>query len=244
MRARINLKILFAIVLGIVAMPSQLWCEENLVTNNGFEIAESTQGSWPSTYGDWNGDHSSIIVGPTSGITPLEGSYMLNLKGTSHGTSASSAGACEVPQLIDVSQFAGLIASGQALVSASAYFNRVAGDAQTDTAFGIQIYAHQGNPSSYPSNRENGWWLLNKRADIFTDADPATWEQSQLFTLLPTNTTYIAIQMTAYENIYNDTSGIEFDGHFVDQVSLQITPEPATVVLLGVGGLMLRKRRA
>jgi hypothetical protein len=167
---------------------------------------------------------------------------MLQFKGTSHTSRSSSATTSEVPQLIDVRQYANVISSGNAVFSAFAYFNRAAGDEQTDTIMGIHIYALDGNPSSYSSDRESGIWLSDNAATITADADPATWELCQLQVVLPINTDYIAFQVTAWETIYNDVSSAEFDGHFVDAVSVQIVPEPCTLLLLGVGGVMISKK--
>jgi hypothetical protein len=229
------------LVLAIIVAATSLCNAQNLAINSGFELTADTDGSWPSSYGYWRGDYSSI-VGATRGITPFEGSQMLQLKGTAHTTIPSLANTCEVPQIIDISQFASLIASGNAIVSASAYFNRIAGDAQTDTGFGVSIMAHQGNPSSYPSDRENLIWLLREGAGINIDADPGTWELCELQVALPTNTDYVVVQVSAGENIYNDISYPEFDGHFADSVSVTIIPEPATLLLLGLGAVILRKR--
>ena len=229
------------LLLAIIFAAASFCSAQNLVVNSGFELTEDTDGSWPSSYGDWQGDYSSI-VGTTSGITAYEGSQMLQLKGTSWTTFPSSAGACEVPQIVDVSQYASLIASGDAVVSASVYLNRVTGDAQTDNQLGISIYAHEGSAGSYPSDRANHLWLLREVATIYTDADPGTWQLCELQVALPTNTDYVVIELQGSENIFNDTSYPEFDGHFADAVSVQIIPEPATLILLGTGTLILIRK--
>ncbi|MHC4756613.1 MAG: PEP-CTERM sorting domain-containing protein [Planctomycetota bacterium] len=229
-----------AIILTILFVILPVCHATNLVTNPGFETPETTNGGWPSTYGDWYGDYSSI-VGTSSGVIPYGGSYMLQLKGTSWGSGASSANACQVPQIVDISSFASLIASGNAVVTASAYFNRVSGDAQTDTQVGISVFAYEGSPSSYPSDRAVSNWLLRENAFFDSDDDPGTWELCELQMTLPTNTDYIVIDIQARENIYNDISGTEFDGHFADNVTVEVVPEPATLLLFALGVPLLSK---
>ena len=93
---------------------------QNLVTNPSFETAETTSGGWPYIYGDWNGDYSAI-VGPTSGINPLDGSNMPKFKGTSFSGCASS-NSCQLYQLVDIASYEEMIASGNTTATASAYF--------------------------------------------------------------------------------------------------------------------------
>ncbi|MDP6547322.1 MAG: PEP-CTERM sorting domain-containing protein, partial [Phycisphaerae bacterium] len=78
---------------------------------------------------------------------------------------------------------------------------------------------------------------------IVSDGGLATWERASVELLLPTGTDYIGIDIYADENIHNDTSGIEFDGHYADAVTVSVTPEPATLSLLALGGLAILRRR-
>jgi hypothetical protein len=218
----------------------------NLVVNPGFETAESTSGGPPGSYGDWNGDYSAI-VGATSGITPMDGgSYMLQFKGTSHSGSGSGV-ASEMFQIIDISSYQTLIASGNAEAAASAYFNRVAGDAQTDTAFNIVLMAYDGSPDTFPSRWESSTYssaLAYKDAGgISTDSLADTWQGLDITLNLPAATTFIVIDLYAAEDVHNDIPYPEFDGHFADNVSVQIIPEPATICLFTIAGLLLRNKK-
>lgn len=76
-----------------------------------------------------------------------------------------------------------------------------------------------------------------------SDADAATWEPIVVEQAIPVGTDFIILEVMAYENIYNDVSGTEFDGHFADMVSFAIVPEPATLMLLAAGAALLRKKR-
>ncbi len=101
-----------------------------LVTNPGFETPESTLGR-PSSYGDW-GDNVSQIVSAENGVTPHNGSKMLKFIATGPG-GPDVGTASSVYQLLDLSSIAASIASGQALVTASAFFNRAFAGVETDT---------------------------------------------------------------------------------------------------------------
>ncbi len=218
----------------------------NLVANPGFETAESTSGGRPSSYGDWKGDYSAI-VGPTLGITPLGGSKMLQYMGTAFFDS-SPGNSSEMFQIIDITSYLPLVSSGNAVATASAYFNRVMGDVQTDTTFEVVLMAYDGSPSTFPSRWESSAYdsalTYNQGGGLLTDGLVETWEQLDTPLLnLPTNTTFLVIDLYAYEDVFNDTSYPEFDGHFVDNVSVQIVPEPSTVILLAAGIFGLRRRK-
>lgn len=165
---------------------------------------------------------------------------MLQFLGTSYNDTGPGT-TCQIYQLIDVGAFADLIAAGQAIASASAYFNRVAGDAQTDTRFDVGILAYSGAPSSFPSIK--GSPLAFASNPLYTDGAPSTWERTEAQLILPTNTDFIAVGVYVGEDIYDDISAPEFDGHFADSVSVEIVPEPMTLLLLGLGTVMLRRRR-
>lgn len=83
---------------------------------------------------------------------------------------------------------------------------------------------------------------LQVSATLFSDGDPLTWENISVDLILPIETDFIAIDVLAGENIFNDASGEEFDGHYADAVSLTIIPEPATLLLVGLGALTLRRK--
>ena len=123
-------------------------------------------------------------------------------------------------------------------------FNRVAGDSETDTKFNLILDFHSGDPSSYPSVANDP--LERAIVDLFTDSDPLTWELATLSFVAPAGSTYVALQLSANEDVFNDTSGIEFDGQYADAVTLEIVPEPSTASLLALGvvGLAVRRRMA
>ncbi len=227
--------------LAVILVLAQFCTAANLVSNSGFEVFEATCPGWPSIYGDWSGDYSSI-VGTSDGIAPLEGSQMLKFRGGAWESWEQKYVACQVPQIIDISSYNSLVTAGLAVASASAYFNRVAGDAQTDTEFFLRIWAHEGAPSTYPAQKGISY-LDVVDVSIITDSDLGTWEICQASLALPTNTDFLVIEVIANENVFDDLSGVEFDGHYVDAVSLTIVPEPTSFLLLSMGALMFRRKR-
>ena len=133
---------------------------------------------------------------------------------------------------------------GDALARASASFNRIPGDGQTDTAFAVGIYAYAGSPSTFPSQ-----WLSaeldSNSGSVTTDDDTGTWESATAELDVPVGTSFLVVRVSALENTFNDASGTEFDGHYADAAFLEIVPEPATLSLLALGAFALirHKRR-
>jgi len=200
---------------------------ENLLVNGGFETITSTSGCCdsypgchlPNGYGYWRSDES-IIVGADLGIQPFTGSHMLRfLSSTPCGPSISFTG-CELFQIIDLRQFAPEIASSKGKLVASAQFNRVHIDSQTDTRFLLDLYAYDGPPSSFQAKFSQDE-LASAISWIDTDSDGSTWQTASVQLCLPAGTFYAAIRIAAAENVFNDSTDPEFDGHFADDVTVE-----------------------
>lgn len=208
-----------------------------LVSNGGFEDPGTINvGTVPSVFGSWNGDETEV-VSTQNGITPIEGNQMLLLEFSDHAGRLGNTSS-DIYQAIDVSDYASIISSGIAEANLSAWFNRVAGDIQTDTAFSVSLTAYVGTPDSFPTQINNGTYTSIVTQDILSDGDVNTWETATVSMTIPANTDFLGIRILAYENIFNDTSGNEFDGHYVDNVSLTIIPEPASILLIALGGFI------
>ena len=215
-------------------------CIATLVTNTGFETQVAIGYGRPTNFGYWGGDYAQIVTA-SNGIVPFEGSRMMQFVNVSPAGPASGVG-CTVWQLINTNNFSAEISSGDAIAILSARFNRVAGDAETDSDLFLSIVACSGSVSDFPSIiNEHSWLAATTATNLYSDGDITTWQLSTEELALPTNTNYIGIAVNAQENICNDTSGVEFDGHYVDAVSLEIIPEPATLFLLGLGVVMFKK---
>lgn len=150
------------------------------------------------------------------------------------------AEASQVVQLIDLSAYSAAVSAGLLQASASADFNRVAGDAETDTSFALTFFAMEGDPADFSTKFQAGEWIKPISAgSVLSDGDPDTWETASATYLLPTNTDYLALQVRAFENIENDWTGTEFDGHYAVNVtaSFDTIPEPNTFAICAVLGL-------
>jgi hypothetical protein len=192
---------------------------ENLAVDGGFESQRVARG-WPDEAGQWGGDAAKAVMEEGS-IRPAEGARMLKFVYTSHAVPWSS-NTCEVVQAVDLAAHEDLVRTGRAKVSAAAVFNRVAGDEQTDTRFAVSLFAYAGEIRDHFVLRESGEWLARAEGDLVSDADPATWQQAAVTLTLPPATDFVTVQVCAYENVSNDRSPPEFDGHYADQVFISV----------------------
>jgi hypothetical protein len=203
-------------VLAIMFAAAQPAAAENLVINGGFETVYDTNGPRPTGYGYWQGNISEIVPA-SQGITPFQGSQMLNFIYTTQAGPAWTKDS-EVWQIIDINSFGAQISAGQALASASFRFNRVDGDAETDTEFTVGLYAYAGDPCSFPSKYENSE-LAAGMTSAFSDGDPNTWELATVDLILPTNTDFLVVEIAARENIFNDAGDPDRTGNNRIQLS-------------------------
>lgn len=226
---------------AVLAAGSARALSQNLLINPGLETFASISTDLPTTYALWSHDVAAIVTAQ-NGITPLHGSRMLHLIYTSpYGPMDASQ--CEVYQLVDVVGYAELIQSGRATAISSAWFNRIAGDSQTDRQFGLEFRAYDGSASTFPEQL-NTDELARITYTFSSDAHTSTWEPIDLIFSIPRDTTFLALRVFATEDVYNDFSGMELDGHYADAMSLTIVPEPASLFLLAFGGVaVLRTAR-
>jgi len=197
-------------------------CHAQALVCPGFETCAS-QSTLPNSTGNWAGDVNEVTA-TAQGIVPAAGTQMLRFIYTSESSAqpCPSCGGtgCDVWQLVDLSPLSALVATGAINARASAQFNRVSGDAQTDTAFNIALRSYSGIPAGFPSNYLN--FLANAATTLNTDGIPETWELATVSASIPSAATFVAFLMSAVENVHNDTGpgATEFDGHFADKASL------------------------
>ncbi len=212
------------------------------ITNPGFEGAAPVPG-YPTAFGVWGGDEAAKVTAE-NGINPLGGSNMMKFVG-SYFDSTLDGVSSDVVQIVDLSGYAVSIATGSATFSTSAFFNRVAGDAQTDTEFAIGIRSYAEYPGM-PNGYQNKLDLDVSATNFDSDGDLSTWQKLTVSQILPVNTTFILIVLNAIENVFTDDNkdsfATEFDGHYVDGVSASITgpdigavPVPPALPLFGTG---------
>ncbi len=116
------------------------------------------------------------------------------------------------------------ILAGRVSVHASAYFNRVEGDEATDVLMAIEIHALRGNPDEAAQLRAHLHAFRSGRSgtEILTDGDPLSWQRCEAMLLLPQGTDYVMVEVRAVENVFNDPLFKEFDGHYADDVELDV----------------------
>jgi len=195
--------------------PPQEGC---LLANGGFEEDSNIIFDRPNNYGYWAGNYSAIVTA-SDVITPFEGTRMLQFIHAGYIEEARLSTNCELWQIIDISAYAAQVATGIARANGSAYYNRVTADANTDTEFLIELTAYQGDPCDFD------WFsdiLAAELSSINSDGDPCTWEAAQTELLLPADTNFLMVRIAAVEDVFNDTEGVEFDGHYADDVCVSI----------------------
>ncbi len=194
--------------------PATSW--GGLLANGSFEETASTAGGVPQVPGAWQGDYSSIVQA-ARGIQATDGLGMLRFLASRPLPPGRESTGCEVYQLIDLTPYRASIANGFMAARLSAQFNRVAGDEQTDERFGLGIYALDSmigvpNPDLLPRSEST----------MLSDPDPATWQRHEMSWLLPNDTAAIYVLVEASENRFNDLAFPEFDGHYADDVRLEL----------------------
>lgn len=191
--------------------------------------------------GQWTFDNSASVP-TTLGIVPAHLNRMIQFINTSPG-GPSGLVSCDVVQIVDLTApaYQALITAGTAQANGGYLVNRIPQNAagNIDTAFYIQMYAF--------SNLANAQLLNSPTASLSTsllsDANPVSWEPLSLTLNLPTSTQYLGFRIGTVENVFNDSSGTEFDGHFGDMARLTIVPAPGAAALAGLGGLLAFRRR-
>ncbi|MDZ7632031.1 MAG: hypothetical protein U5K74_11980 [Gemmatimonadaceae bacterium] len=198
---------------------------ENLLRNAGFEELVAI-GSLPSGAGFWQGDETNSVV-PPAGISLVEGARVLQFLTTGPAAASATGESSQLWQLVDVSSLATDIDAGKVRATAKARFASVPGDAQTDRRFDLRVGAFSGRPSDFPAAylAPAGVRLADPTVSVIT-ANSGAWLPAELTFILPPGTRYLAVEIYAFENVFNDATAPEFDGHFADETSLILRRVP------------------
>ena len=215
----------------------------NLVHAPGFEGLATIADGLPNAAGVWGGDEGNTVVGAQAalGIGPRAGDAMQQVIGLNTPNQAGSNNSDTV-QLVDLAPYASAVAAGNAVAHAEAFFNRLGNDGEgagKTNRFILSLRAHGGAIADYPAGA--GSFLAARSPRLFADVDPATWEGVQASLDIPVGATYLALVITA------EDAAAGLPGHFADDVSLVVVPEPATGAAFAGGALALlvgRRRRA
>ncbi|MGF1468933.1 MAG: hypothetical protein ACFCGT_22640 [Sandaracinaceae bacterium] len=201
-------------------LPADVGFGPNRIGDPGFESG-TYDGTGIGRSSNWHGDWAQSVVA-LQGITPRSGARMLRFRGTSPATMAGSAGSSEVFRVVDLADLP--VGPGD-VVRAQAFFNRVAGDAETDDLFQVLLYAYPSPPSMLLDDWRARNHLARGQALVLSDDDPATWECVSTELVIPPGSRYLLVQLAANENRVNDETGVELDGHYADDVEVFIGTE-------------------
>lgn len=214
-RLCVGIRAMVLVVLGSWLLPAT--SRGGLLTNGSFEDFVSTASGAPQVPGVWQGDFSSI--GPAvRGMQPADGLGMLKFLAARPVPPGDFSTGCEVYQLIDLSDYRTAISTGFQAVRLSAQFNRISFDEQTDDRFGLGVFAMD----SLAGVPDPGLLANKKELAMSSDGNPSTWQPHEMSFLLPENTAAIYVLVEASENRFNDPAFPEFDGHYVDNVELEL----------------------
>ena len=224
MKKLITICLAVTMILAISGQP--VMAGLNLLVDPGFEVnpLDTTYNvlNYFATYeGIW-GVEAATRTGVDGGVTPFEGVKMLRM--TDDGLNATQA-----YQVTNVSGYVNLIDNVGAKANLSAMFS-----------FNFDTNAPPHSALSLDFFSGNSWdtmigsYLVNRTLENL----PGTWDFASISCDIPVGTRWIASQV-----LYSNAS---LQGHpgYVDAVELTIVPEPATIALLGLGCLLLRRKRS
>ncbi len=187
----------------------------NLLANPQFS-APVEVGGLPTVPGYWRGDQSGV-VGAENSISPNSNPSMLKFIATGLVPSVNTA-TSQQWQLLDLRPYALEIATGRVRADARVWFNRLIGNAGTDTRFELRVLAFPGGEPTYPARAyPNNGWIASTTAAVNTTGN--LWEAASTELVLPTQTSFLLYEIYAVENVSNDGAD-EFSGHYADDASL------------------------
>lgn len=191
----------------------------NLLINPSFESAV-TAGPLPDGAGYWRGDLTETTAPPAGVPASPDGGRVLTFLATATATASLNTASSELFQIIDLRALATDIDAGKVAVDGRASFNRAPRSASSDRLFSLNLLAYSGTPAAFPASWNPQTALVDQRFDLTSDANPATWETVTGSITLPPNTRYVVVLLFANEDVVNDATSPEFDGHYADGASL------------------------
>jgi hypothetical protein len=215
------------LVLAIVASTQS--ARANLLVDPGFEVnpldtASNVLNFFATYQGIW-GVEAATITSAENGVTPAQGVQMLRMVDDGLTTTQGF-------QVTDVTSYAALIDSGGATVNLSALFNVDKAVPAAVSAVYVQFFSAASYGSQIGSYIGSGLTL---------DTSPNTWETASISGGIPVGTRWLLSQVA-----YSDASlvGIDGVGHpgYVDAADLTVVPEPASLGLLVLAAMALRRR--
>jgi hypothetical protein len=202
----------------------------NLLVDPGFEVNPLTtdvaviNSPNPMLPGVWGQENSTIVVTEFT-VNPPQGVKMLRMDWTGSYT--------QTFQATDVSSYAAIIDAGGATVNINALFNA---NPKIPAALGgiaVSFFtaSNYGSLTSFITN------------SLTLDNAPGTWQPISVSGAIPVGTRWLLSQVFFQDaTLQGAPPDPTFYGGYVDAADLTVTPEPATMGLLGLGGLLLRRK--
>ncbi len=205
-------------ILSVLALPTL--GRAQLLVHGGFEIDNiiplATAVGPPFVPGVWGVEQAVRDTGPTGGVIPYQGSWMLKMDDDflSH---------TQAFQFVDISGRGNLNT-----LEVEAWFNSDASAA--DAGLRLDYYATAnswGTPVSLDGRR------------MVLDNNVATWQRQFFSSPIPAAANWVAVEV----NFINASIGI--NSGFVDGASLVLIPAPTSMLPFGIGlaALVVRRRR-
>lgn len=199
--------------------------QANLLVDPGFEVNALTSytnvlNNFTGYQGVW-GVESATVSGVDGGVTPAQGSRMLRM--TDDGLVATQAF-----QATNVTSYAALIDSGGATVNLSALLNAGANVPAGVGAVTVRFFSAANWASSLGAPVSGGLTLDNL---------PGTWQTASVSTAIPVNTRWLITEVAFTNSTMAGNPG------YVDAADLTVTPEPASIAMLCLSGLLFVRRR-
>ena len=201
--------------LGMSALTSAA-SAQNVLTNPGFETDNASAGDVAGPPTGWNGFNASFT---TRSVTPNSGLQDLKVFGPFF-----DGGGAGVVQ-------GGFAASPGQAWTASAFFRDDSSDAMQGTNFAVAQLQFLDASNTV---------LATDESPHFTAANPLnTWTLESANGVAPAGTATAQIVLV-HVQLNNPVTG---GSVFFDDANLGVAPEPASLGLLGIGGLLAMRRR-
>jgi hypothetical protein len=218
------------IVMSICMALITVSANANLLVDPGFELnpldtATNVLNNFSTYQGIWGVENATIVTAE-NGVTPIQGVQMLHMDNTGSYTQGF--------QVTDVTSYAALIDSGNAVVNMSAQFNVDKAVPAALGVLGVSFFTGNtyGTLTTYFTN------------SLTLDNSNNTWELISGSSAIPVGTRWLVSQVAYQDATLLGIDGVYHPG-YVDAADMTITqvPEPATLGLLILGGLAMRCKR-
>jgi len=172
----------------------------------------------------WSGDFSRV-TGPDLGIVPSEGSRMLQVLRADHeGTPLGERSYVgEASQVIDLHLLRSSLGSHDGVVEVSARFNAITADS---TEFAVKAGTFRGEiadaPALWSNPEEARSWASRSLA---ADSERGTWQEVSVLLAIPEDADFLVVNFAVVGPVPSvDSVAVEFNGHFIDDVKLELRP--------------------